>query len=99
MAANIHELHPDQAELLLVAAGAAAAGFSAAGAAERIVDALVLARWRAARDKYHASGNDPGVHHHLRSTEEIVVKRSIGLFADRLTDFSLACVLVCLVAV
>ena len=44
MAANIHELHPDQAELLLVAAGAAAAGFPAAGAAERIVDALVPAR-------------------------------------------------------
>ena len=99
MAANIHELHPDQAELLLVAAGAAAAGFSAAGAAERIVDALVLARWRAARDKYHASGNDPGVHHHLRSTVQIVVKRSTGLFIDRPNVFSVACVLACLVAV
>ena len=83
MAANIHELHPDQAELLLVAAGAAAAGFPAVGAAERIVDVLVLARWRAARDKYHASGNDPGVHHHLHSTVQIVVKRSRRHFDDR----------------
>ncbi len=73
MTVNIHEVHPDQAELLLVAAGAAAAGFSAAGAAERIIDALVLARWRAARDENCASGDNPGVYEHLRFTIEIVM--------------------------
>ncbi len=66
MTVNIHEVHPDQAELLLVAAGAAAAGFVAAGVCGAQRRWLVLARWRIARDEYHASGKDPGVYQHLR---------------------------------
>ena len=46
---------------------------------------LVLARGRAARDEDRASDNDPGVHHHLRSTVQIVVKRSIGIFTIDIT--------------
>ena len=37
MTVNTHEVHPEPVELLPVAAGAAAAGFLAAGAAERSI--------------------------------------------------------------
>ena len=44
----------------------------------------MLARWRAARDEFFASGNDPGHFRHLHSTNVIVVTRS--------TDHLLVCV-------
>ena len=56
---------------------------------------LVLARWRAARDEYFASGNDPGHFWHRRSTENIVVTRS----SDRLLVCVRAVVSLCLFAV
>ena len=73
MALNTHEVHPERAELLLGAAGAAAAGSPAAWCCEAPRRRLVLARWRAARDEYFASGNDPGHYQHLHSTNVIVV--------------------------
>ena len=44
----------------------------------------MLARWRAARDEFFASGNDPEHFRHLNSTNVIVVTRS--------TDHLLVCV-------
>ena len=55
----------------------------------------MLARWRAARDEYFASGNDPGHYDHLHSTNVIVVTRS----SDHLLVCVRAVVSLCLFAV
>ena len=74
MALNTHEVHHEQAELLLGAAGAAAAGFPAACAAKRSVGGWCLrAGGPRATKTWLASVDDPGVYEHLHSTKQIVV--------------------------
>ena len=81
MALNNHEVHPERAELLLGAAGAAAAGSPAACAARRRVDS-----WCSRADGPRATRTSPQVTIpgtfgiYVRSTEQIVVQRS----SDRL---------------
>jgi len=72
VALNAQQVHPEQAELLLVAAGAAAPP-AGAGATQRTAAGAMLACWQIARDENHASGYDPGVIEHLHSTEIVAV--------------------------